>query len=1366
MKLRQTLLYFVIAASSPSSLFAESCEADKGCGLSGARGAMEDESLLQRRAGGLGNLPPLPQQGERELPRERLVLWHLPDQSNLAAGVLTLRDDETETLQQVLPKVRFESGSSILPDSYAEHLSDVIARLQNKSNVHIRVIGHTDSERLAARTALIYEDNYGLGLDRARQVAELLQSQLSLNADQIKLDSRGPDEPIASNATADGMSMNRRVEVEIWYDEIRSTSSQQCVANQVSAADVAPFRISVDGQPNGTNAAGAADQQRCVDVALAEAHLQVRYDNLSAQPRLNVAAAPRMAVPGQLHYFRGYSNYMAWIERGEVRIYGKPSRWAQAELLETVELDPLLNGEWMPSASLPEQLYYQLRVYDANGRYDETEMLPLQLTQGEYEADADEIRGDLLAVTGGNRLLRHRIPVAGGTVTVNGKGVETGYAVFVMGDPVPVDLQGNFATTQIIARGEHSVEVALLDPDGKGRLYRRDLRLPESDWFTVAIADITLGQQNTTGPARLVTGEDRYYDDKLYVDGRLAFYTKGKIDGKYTVTASIDTGEEPIESLFSNFNDKNPREFLRRIDANRHWATFGDDSTLVEDAPTQGKGYIRVEDGKSHAMWGNFQQENRENELTQIDRRLYGAQAQYRTDGFTAFGERRIEVEGFAAEPGTASAREEFLGTGGSLYYLRNQDIASGSESLRVEIRDKNSGLVILSDYLTYGIDYEIDAIQGRILLNRPLSAIADDKSIVRSGGSLSGNPAYLVVTYEYSPGFRRLDDIAVGGTASAWVNDSVKLGITKSRQEHLGEQQDLDGVNMTLRHSDRTWLKVEVARTEGEGIDEQLSFDGGFGFSERAISSGRADAERFEGSLGLTDMGLESNGQLTFYHENRDGGFNAPGRFTFNDTRQSGFALVTPLSEKTDLILRTDETEQSSDLKDQSAEVGIAHQLNEEWALLGGYRSEDRKTFTSENAGRRDDLALQLEYAPKDEPWTTHGFVQGTVKKDGDRRNNNRVGLGGSYRINDRARLLGELSDGDLGVGAKAGVDYATSDRTNVYLNYQRDNDRTDQGLGSRAGSMGQAVTGARSRWTDTTSVHAEQRYQHGSQQTGLIQGYGLDFAPNDHWSYGLGADFGKLNSETDNEIRRRAISGKVGYSKESTRYAGSLEYRKDSFANEDRTVWLVRNNLSYQIDADWRLVGQLDMALGDSSEGSFFDGNFVEGSLGYAYRPVSNDRWNTLVKYTFLSDLAPPEQRSVTGNLIDYSQRSHVFAIDSIYDLTERWSVGGRYAYRLSEMRMSRDNSADWFDSKGQLIAVRADWHVVHKWDLMAELRRRDEFAAKDSRTGALVGVYRHFAGSFKAGVGYNFSDFSDDLTDMDFRSQGWFINLIGKY
>jgi hypothetical protein len=47
-----------------------------------------------------------------------------------------------------------------------------------------------------------------------------------------------------------------------------------------------------------------------------------------------------------------------------------------------------------------------------------------------------------------------------------------------------------------------------------------------------------------------------------------------------------------------------------------------------------------------------------------------------------------------------------------------------------------------------------------------------------------------------------------------------------------------------------------------------------------------------------------------------------------------------------------------------------------------------------------------------------------------------------------------------------------------------------------------------------------------------------------------------------------------------------------------------------------------------------------------------------------------------------------------------------------------------------------------------------------------GFLVGVYRHINDNFKIGVGYNFTDFSDNLTDLSYSSYGWFINAIASF
>mgnify|MGYP006200657497 CR=1 FL=1 len=49
---------------------------------------------------------------------------------------------------------------------------------------------------------------------------------------------------------------------------------------------------------------------------------------------------------------------------------------------------------------------------------------------------------------------------------------------------------------------------------------------------------------------------------------------------------------------------------------------------------------------------------------------------------------------------------------------------------------------------------------------------------------------------------------------------------------------------------------------------------------------------------------------------------------------------------------------------------------------------------------------------------------------------------------------------------------------------------------------------------------------------------------------------------------------------------------------------------------------------------------------------------------------------------------------------------------------------------------------------------------------RPGWLAGVDRDLGKNFRIGAGYNFTDFSDDLTDFDYDHKGWFLNLVGSY
>ncbi|MCE1185172.1 MAG: hypothetical protein LWW92_06150 [Rhodocyclales bacterium] len=226
-------------------------------------------------------------------------------------------------------------------------------------------------------------------------------------------------------------------------------------------------------------------------------------------------------------------------------------------------------------------------------------------------------------------------------------------------------------------------------------------------------------------------------------------------------------------------------------------------------------------------------------------------------------------------------------------------------------------------------------------------------------------------------------------------------------------------------------------------------------------------------------------------------------------------------------------------------------------------------------------------------------------------------------------------------------------------------------------------------------------------------------------------------------------------------------MEYRNevgDGGSNDDvrRRTWLMRNSLGYQVDPAWRLLGKFNLSRSSNSQGAFYDGNFREVVLGAAYRPVDNDRWNTLFKYTNYYNVPSPGQLSATGSVADYSQKSQVFSVDTVWDALPWLSLGAKYGLRIGELR---DNKVDgsWFSSRADLMVLRADWHVVREWDAVLELRKLRAKEAEDARAGALVAAYRHMGKNVKVGLGYNFTDYSDDLTDLSYRSRGWFLNVL---
>jgi flagellar motor protein MotB len=165
---------------------------------------------------------------ERHLPGDRtLTQWvHDPNVVNTMAGDrLEVREVAAEQLETVkltnlVPPIRFEIGAADIPDATVVQIRRVLDGLRGRRNVRLHLVGHADSQPLSPALAAVFGDNEGLSRERAGEVAELLQATLDLPPDGISYEWAGEQVPVASNETEAGRAQNRRVEVEVWYDEI------------------------------------------------------------------------------------------------------------------------------------------------------------------------------------------------------------------------------------------------------------------------------------------------------------------------------------------------------------------------------------------------------------------------------------------------------------------------------------------------------------------------------------------------------------------------------------------------------------------------------------------------------------------------------------------------------------------------------------------------------------------------------------------------------------------------------------------------------------------------------------------------------------------------------------------------------------------------------------------------------------------------------------------------------------------------------------------------------------------------------------------------------------------------------------------
>ena len=137
------------------------------------------------------------------------------------------KEVKTHKLEGKVPNIGFKSGEANIPESFIERLRDILIEMKNRTNVRLHFVGHSDSDKLGPGLRAKYINNVGLSKFRAQETAEFFQRELDLPPDGVSFDGVGDAKPIASNDTAAGKRKNRRVEVQVWYDEVTEKSVEK-----------------------------------------------------------------------------------------------------------------------------------------------------------------------------------------------------------------------------------------------------------------------------------------------------------------------------------------------------------------------------------------------------------------------------------------------------------------------------------------------------------------------------------------------------------------------------------------------------------------------------------------------------------------------------------------------------------------------------------------------------------------------------------------------------------------------------------------------------------------------------------------------------------------------------------------------------------------------------------------------------------------------------------------------------------------------------------------------------------------------------------------------------------------------------------
>ena len=1088
---------------------------------------------------------------------------------------------------ELVLRPRFPSMSAELADSDRAEIRNAVEPLRGIKGIRLEVVGHTDSQRVARREGRPINNNYALSEARARAVADYMAELLEIEQGQISVIGMGPDEPLADNDTEKGRALNRRVRINIFVPKKISNAS-----------------LTVTQPDSGLNNDHSSNRQTATaKVEALSGFVNIRngmvtpYPVISVTAKLDARLKPKLLLNGE----------PVPDERIGMRLADEESK----SVVYT----------WV-GIELPQVGNYQFELQGSGGfgvvRFKESVAVRRSgkiksILAGEpIENSADGItpvqarirlvdefnqpilaQAQLKVLSGGLRPLNHgqaENPLGnrGDTLVID----QNGIARFE-----PVGTAGTYRirlTDGLVVSEEIEVAVA------------PDLR----EWILVGFAEGSIGYNTLRGNMQNINGSDNH----AYSDGEAAFFARGTVKGEWLLTAAYDSRRASLQD----------QPMHRAIDPQRWYTLYGDDTQRSHDAASSEKLYVRMEKRDFYILFGDYDTGLTVTELGRYQRTLTGVKSEWTG--------RNVSAQGFAAEAARGFVRDDILPDGTSgLYRTSRTGIIPGSETIRIEVRDRFTNALISSTPLTRFIDYSFDSADGTFFFRQPVQV--QDTSF---------NPLRIVVTYEVESG---VDEHVAGGRVALYDDDrSVVVGISGVHDTTTGNDSSLAATDITWKPDDKNTVKAELAGTQDNLIGNDQAWIVEHQFVSEKLDT-RVRAEQTDAGFGLGQVSANDDDTRLMQ---------AGARYRFNES----------LSVSSDLSRQ--QLLSSSNQRDL-AEGRVEYQ-RDNWQTFGGVRLTEDQTATGDYqarqliaGGRRDLMDKRLS-------------LHATGETNIDASNDNadypkRLMLGSDYRLNNKVSLFAaqEFTWGfnrrtqDSRVGARA----TPWQGGTVTSQVSRSMDEYGPRLMAHAGLF-QTIE-LTSQWTADVGFDRAQTL--------------TDGPTTDSFDPRRAPASGTANSDYT------AVSGGIGYRDAAWQWTNRVEFREA----ETDDKWNLLSGFRHRLDATDTLAGRVlhfdqQFRNGDILRSSELDVSWARRPLDdgmiwlnrsrliydeqrtaaaslFGHRLINNTHLNFV--HDDRHQLSLQYGARYVGDTIDatrYSGYTDLVAAEYRFDLTERWDIGTR--------------------------------------------------------------------------------------------------------